>query len=60
MAGSRASQKSLQIAAGGLTDAQAAVKSGADMMQAALVTQGSTTVGAGKDGARLEQIKAGF
>lgn len=60
VAGSRATQKALQIKAGGLTDAQAAVKSGADMTQAALVQAASTTVGPGKDGARLAQMEAGF
>lgn len=56
----RVTQKKLQVTAGGLTDAQAAKLSGADLQQAADVTQASTTVGAGKDGARLEQLKAGI
>lgn len=60
MAGSRVTQKQLQIKAGGLTDAQAAKLSGADMQQLALATAASTSVGPGKDGARLAQMEAGF
>jgi hypothetical protein len=43
----------------GVTVAAAAVLSGADLAQAALLTQASTTVGPEKDGARLEQLAAG-
>ena len=60
MAGARATQKGLQIAASNMTDAVGVTKSGSDLTQAALVAQASTTVGPGKDGARLEQMKAGF
>lgn len=56
----RVSQKMLAKRAGNLTDAQAATKSGADLQQLAMVTEASTTVGPGKDGARLEQLKAGI
>jgi hypothetical protein len=56
----RVAQKSLQIAAGGLTDAQAAKLSGADLHQLANVTKAGTAVGAGKDGARVEQLIAGI
>jgi hypothetical protein len=56
----RVAQKLLQVRAGAITDAAAAKLSGADIMQLADVTVASTTVGAGKDGARLEQLKAGI
>ena len=43
----------------GLTADQAIKLSGADLMQKALVTKAGTSVGAGKDGARLAQLAGG-
>jgi len=43
----------------GKTFTQAQSMSGADLMQAALVTRAATTVGPGKDGARLAQLAGG-
>lgn len=57
---SRVTQKALQVAASNMTDAAAAKLSGADLQQAANVIKAGTTVGAGKDGARIEQLIAGI
>lgn len=54
----RSNQEALKATAG-LTTNQAVVKSGADLMQAANVAAAATTVGPGKDGARIEQMKGG-
>ena len=55
---SRSMQETYKTTAG-LTTAQAVTKSGADLMQAANVAAAGTTVGPGKDGARIEQMKGG-
>jgi ribosomal protein L18 len=57
---SRVEQKKLQKDNSNMTDAAAAKLSGADLAQAAQVTKASTTVGPGKDGARVEQLVAGI
>lgn len=56
--GPRQEQKRLATALG-LTTAQVAVKSGADLAQAEAALKASTTVGPGKDGAYLAQQAGG-
>lgn len=56
MTGAKSNKNRLENLAGVAKDGQG--RSGADLQRDALVNVGKTTVGAGKDGARLEQIAA--
>ena len=59
---SRSTQKKMKTMAGAkvASDTAAIKMSGADLQQAVLTNLASTSVGAGKDGARLEQMSEGF